>query len=316
MNVIGVAQGAHPTEVAGIVHGHSGGTLHERLDDQCGDAAVMLLEQRTQLAGGAPRHIAGRLLSSRLPSVGRHDLVSTHQQRVVRVAEHRDVGNGQRTERFAVVALAQADEFALVCAADVAPVVEAHLQRDFDRRSAVARVEAVAERVAGRFTEAFGKLHGRRMRAARQHHVRQTIELISQGVLQADVAVAEQVDPPRIGGVEVAPTLEVLQPGTVATCNGQRRDPARKQPGRHWMSHAFTVMPHGAQHCRKRVGGTTKRRAASRPTTPVRRPRRRRTHKGCAFPGGPPMAPGSSGRRHRVQRSVRALRSNTPAEMP
>ena len=46
----------------------------------------------------------------------------------------RNVAHGERAERLAVIAVGQRDEPALLGAPEVAPVVEAHLERDFDRR--------------------------------------------------------------------------------------------------------------------------------------------------------------------------------------
>src|SRR5512134_3634760 len=61
----------------------------------------------------------------------------------VGIAEQRNVGHRQRAQRLAVVAVLQADELRLLRSAVVAPVVGAHLQRDFGGGGAVRTVEAM-----------------------------------------------------------------------------------------------------------------------------------------------------------------------------
>ena len=149
--------------------------------------------------------------------------MAAHQQRVVGVAEDRDVGDRERADGLAVITVAQADELALVRAAAVAPAVEALLERDLDRRGAVAAEEEMAQRAAGARRQTLGQAHGRLVRAAGQHHVRQRIELLLDRVVEGPVGVAEQVDPPRAVGVEIAAALVVDQPGALAAGDRQGR---------------------------------------------------------------------------------------------
>ena len=64
------------------------------------------------------------------------------QQRRVGVPEQRHVGDRQRAQRLAVIARARLTNCALAASGRVAPVVEAHLERDLGRRGAVGGVEA------------------------------------------------------------------------------------------------------------------------------------------------------------------------------
>jgi hypothetical protein len=68
-----------------------------------------------------------------LEAVGRGDRDHVHEQRLVRGLVELHVPDRERAERFAVVAVRQRDEAPLRRMAHVAPVVEAHLDGDFDR---------------------------------------------------------------------------------------------------------------------------------------------------------------------------------------
>ncbi|OIQ70593.1 hypothetical protein GALL_477900 [mine drainage metagenome] len=97
LHLVPIAQRARGTEVGRVVHRHAGGPLHQGLEDQRRDAVVASLEEHLQFMRSAQRHIDSRFAGRCLARVGRHHLVRTHQQRVVGVAEHRHIGDGQRT---------------------------------------------------------------------------------------------------------------------------------------------------------------------------------------------------------------------------
>ena len=91
------------------------------------------------------------------------------EQRRVDVAEQRHIGHGQRAQRLAVIAAGEAHERALVGIAAVAPVVEAHLERDLGRRRAVGAVERMAESRSARVRQPLRQLDHRAVREAREH---------------------------------------------------------------------------------------------------------------------------------------------------
>ena len=173
--------------------------------------------------------------------------MGAHQQRVVGIAEHRDIGDGQRPDRLAVVAVAQADEFALVAETAVLPAVETHLQRDLDGRRAIAREEGVTQRAASACRQSLGQLHRRRVGTAGQHHVFQRVQLVLESGIDACVGVAEQIDPPGAGGVEVARAFEVFQPRPVRPRDGDRRHLAHALHLRARVPHAghAALLPRG-----------------------------------------------------------------------
>jgi hypothetical protein len=223
VHAMAVAQRAHAAQVGRVVHGHAGGALHQRLDDDGGDGVVPLGQQRLERVRGAVRDGGGVFARPRMARIGRGDEVRVGEQRRVGIAEHRHVAHVQRAERFAVVALPERDEALLAAAARVAPCVKAHLQRDLHRRGAVGRVEAMAQRMPRERGEPLGQLHRRRVRAAREHHVREPVELVFQRGVERRVRMPEQVDPPRAGGVEVAAAFGVDEPHALAARDGQRR---------------------------------------------------------------------------------------------
>jgi hypothetical protein len=211
-----VAQRPHGAQVRGLVHGHACGALHQRLDDEGGHMAAPRGEHAAQVGQRA------RLAARALARIGRIDDVGAHQQRVVGIAEHRHIGHGQRANGLAVVAVAQADEFALVRLAPVAPRMKAHLQRDLDGRGAVAGKEGVAQGATGQRRELFCQLDRGRMGAAGQHDVGQGFQLVRDGGADTGIRVPEQVDPPRAVGVEIAPPFQVEKPGPFTPGDGQR----------------------------------------------------------------------------------------------
>ena len=105
----------------------------------------------------------------------------------------------------------------------VAPVVGAHLEGDFGGRGAIRRVEGVAETVAGEGGEAFREFDDRLMGEAGQHDVFQRVQLLLEGVADARVGVAEEIDPPGADAVEVAAAIHVVEPGAFATLDRHQR---------------------------------------------------------------------------------------------
>ncbi len=92
----------------------------------------------------------------------------------------------------------------------VAPVMSAHFQCDFCRGRTVRAVETMSQSLRGEFTQAFGKLHHGFMGESGQHHMFQRIELIDNRRVDAWIAMAEQVDPPRADRIEIAFAVEVV----------------------------------------------------------------------------------------------------------
>ncbi len=243
VHAVAVAQRAHQLEVERIVHRHAGGALHQRLDDEGGDVVGALGEQGLQVGGGAAPHVLGVFALARVTRVGRGHHARGAQQRAVGVLEQGHVGDGQRADGLAVVAALQADEFALVVLAAVAPGVKAHLERDLHRRGAVGGVEGMPEHIAGHVRQLLRQAHHRFMGEAGQHRVLELVELVLQRRVDARVGVAEQVDPPGADRVQVAFAVVVVQPGAAPVAD---RD----------QGHAFVVLhlgarvPHTAQAAR------------------------------------------------------------------
>jgi len=144
-------------------------------------------------------------------------------QRIVGVAEDRHVGHAQRAERLTVVAVLQADEAVARALPRVAVGMEAHLERDLHRRGTVRAEEAVSEHAARQPDQPLGQLHRRAVRGAGQHGVLQHVQLRLDRGVDMRIGMAEQVDPPRAGAVQVALAVEVDQPGALAARDRQRR---------------------------------------------------------------------------------------------
>jgi len=102
------------------------------------------------------------------------------QQRPVRIAEDGDVGHAERSGRLAVIAALQRHEATLCAAPAVGPVVERHLEGDLRGRRPVGGEEGVAQRAWRDRGKPLGELDHRRVGEARQHHVLERVELVTQ----------------------------------------------------------------------------------------------------------------------------------------
>ena len=216
VHAVARAQFAGANEVVRVVHRHAGRALHQRLDDQRGRRRVVPGEVRLERARRPLGDVARRLTVAGEPRIGRgHGRVAC-KERLVGRAEQRHVGDGERAQRLAVVAAGDAHEAALLRLAAVRPGVEAHLERDLRRRGAVGAVARVTESRRRQCREPFRELDHGTVGEAREQHVLERRELVDDRGVDARVRVAEQVDPPRRDGVEVAAPLEVEQPRALA----------------------------------------------------------------------------------------------------
>jgi hypothetical protein len=223
VDVVARAELARALEVRRVVHDHARRALHERLDDQRRDALVVRREVGRERVAGLARDVRGRAAVVRAPRVGGGHRVADAHDRRVGVAEDRDVGDGERAERLAVVAAGEADEAPLLRPPGVAPRVVAHLERDLGRRRAVGSVERVAEAARRERREPLGQLDRRTVRRAREHRVLELAELRDDRRADARLAMAEQVDPPRRHRVEQAAAVEVLEPHAVGARDRHER---------------------------------------------------------------------------------------------
>src|SRR6185295_2495855 len=112
-----------------------------------------------------------------LETIGRGHGDHVHEERLIGGLVKLDVADRQRTKRFAVIAVAQGDETALGAAAQIAPVVKAHLDGNFHCRRAVVGIEAALETVGRESCESLRQLYGRRMGKTREQGVLELLQL-------------------------------------------------------------------------------------------------------------------------------------------
>ena len=93
--------------------------------------------------------------------------------------------------------------------------MKTHLQRDFHRAGAIATVKGVAQ--TGKFGETLGKFDHRLVGKACEHHMFEIFKLVFQRRVDAWIGMTEKIYPPRRDRIEITLTLEVDQPGTIAT---------------------------------------------------------------------------------------------------
>ena len=102
-------------------------------------------------------------------------------------------------------------------------MVKRHLQRNLYGGRTIAGKKTVTQHAAGECRQALGQLHSRRMGTTGQHHMRQGVELVLDGGIDARIGVAKQIDPPGADGVEVTLAVFVNQPHTLPAHDGQGR---------------------------------------------------------------------------------------------
>ncbi len=240
-HVVLVAQRAHVAQVAVRVREDARRALHERLDDDRRDATGVLAQQR-----GHRLHVAGL----GLPGI--------EQQRAEARMEEVDAADGDRSDRVAVVRVAQADEAVALGHAAMAPVLEGHLQGDLAGRRAVVGVEDALQAARSDLHEPVGELDRARMREAEHRRVRHAGELVAHGAVDRRMAVAVDVAPQRRDAVEIAVAVRVVERATLGALDDQRLllAPAlllgERVPERPLVDRYKLPRPHGAHTKRAR----------------------------------------------------------------
>jgi hypothetical protein len=208
-----VAQLARLAQVARRVDEHAGGALDERLDDQRRDLLFV--------AGEDPLQV-GRV--ARLRRVG------LEEQRTVGRVEEVDAADRDRADRVAVVGLAQVDEGGApaVLAAALLLVLEGHLQGDLGRGRARLRVEDAREATGRELDQLRGQLGRTGVGEAEHGRVRDPVELLAHGRVDAGMAMPVDVAPERGDAVDVAVPLVVDEIRSLGALDNQRLflDPA------------------------------------------------------------------------------------------
>ena len=248
VHFVAVAQCARQSEIFRVVHEHAAGALNERFDDQRGNVFVMPCQMGFERLGRAAGNINRCFAVFGLAGIRRRHGGRGADERGIGIAENRHVGHRQCADRFAVVAAGEAKEIAFFVAATIAPAVEGHLERDLGRRSAVGGVETMAERPTGQGGQALRQFDRRLVREAGEHDVFQRVELFAQGAIDARVAVAEEIDPPRTDAVEVAIAVKIVQPRALATGDRDQRQVALV------LLHLRARMPDGGEAALQQIG--------------------------------------------------------------
>jgi hypothetical protein len=134
-------------------------------------------------------HAAHGLSQRAAPRAAPAPVVRAAQQRRVGIAKERHVGDEPAHQWFRRgTHAADATNSRLASSAPVAPGMRAHLECDLHRTGTIAGEKGMAERLAVKRGRALGQGHRRRVRAASQHHVRQGVELLLDGVADAFIA--------------------------------------------------------------------------------------------------------------------------------
>ena len=247
MHLVLVAKLTRALQIDRVVHRHASRALDQRFYDEGGQLRMMPLQMLREHIRAAQRVILRSFTRSGLAPVRAGHRGLLPDQFTIRSPKQRDVGDRQRPQCLAVIAVFQADELRLVGFAAVAPVMRAHLERDLRGRRPVGGIEAMPETGGRQFAQTLRELHHRFMGEARQHHVFQCFQLVVQCGIDVRVAVAEQVHPPGTDRIEVAFLVAVIQPDAARARDRQQREALV-------MFHLRTGVPHGRETAGNEVG--------------------------------------------------------------
>ncbi len=114
-----------------------------------------------------------------------------------------------------MIGVCEAHELRLLRFARVAPVMQAHLEGDLDSGGAALRIEAARKTRRSDMDETFRQRHDGFVRKAGEQYVFQFSKLARDGGIDPRVGMPEQVNPPRTDAIEVAASLEILEPDAV-----------------------------------------------------------------------------------------------------
>ena len=176
------------------MHGHARGALHQGFNNQRCSASVMLPQPMFQSTGCTAGYIGGVFTGLRRAGIGAGHRGGKPHQRCISLPKNGHVSHGQCSHGFAVVTACHTYKMTFFREADVAPVMGAHLQRDFSCRRTVAGIKSVAK--AGQMPKLFRQLDHRLVGKSGQHHMVKLVELRRERGLDMRVAVTKQVNPP------------------------------------------------------------------------------------------------------------------------
>ncbi len=223
-----------------MVHAHGAGALHQGLDNHCTDFVRLLTENllhRLKLAAAVVLPGFARLP---IKTIGAGCGDHFHQQGFVGFFIKGDIAHRQSAQGFAVVAVGQVDELALAGKALVSPRMKAHLDCYFDGGGTVVGKKTLAEAGGRDLHQSLRELDNGLVGEAGQNHVLQFIHLLLDAVVDARVAVAEQIDPPGTDRIDITIAVKVFQPDSLAASNWNHGQLLV-------VFHLGTGMPQGAQ---------------------------------------------------------------------
>ena len=179
-DIVAVAELANAAQETGRLHADPRRSLDERLDDDCGDLPVVEVEDALELRG-----VAGC------------DVVGVEEERAVALVEEIDPADRHRSDRVAVVGVAQADVRLTLRLSLLLEVLEGHLERDLSRGRSRVRIEHTVEAGRRDLHEALGQLGGERMGEAQHRGVGDAIELVADRLVDTGMAMPVDVAPER-----------------------------------------------------------------------------------------------------------------------
>ena len=97
--------------------------------------------------------------------------------------------------------------------------MKAHFERHFDGTRAVVGEKTFRQARRCDRDQSFGQADGRFVREPGQQHLFELLYLRFHRGIDPRMAVAEEIDPPRADGVEIAPAVEVLKPDAAPASN-------------------------------------------------------------------------------------------------
>ena len=226
--------------------------LDQRLDHHRGKILVVQVQGPLQLVQVVPARRRTRHARRQTVAVRRGQADDVEQQRTKHLVKPRHAADADAAQRVAVVGFAQRQVLRLAGArvGTLPPVLEGHLQGDFDRRRTVAGEEHVLQAGRREFGQPLGQQDRGGVRQAQRRDVSHFVQLVADRLVQSRVTMPVDVAPQTADAVQVLAAVDIHQRAAVrrsissgsysAICVNACQTTSRSQ---RWSSSRVAFMP-------------------------------------------------------------------------
>ncbi len=214
----------HAAKIAGRVHHHAGGGLHQGLDDHGGDPPVFHAEHTLQFFQVIGGQFFGWHAGGRAIGVGHGQTERLEQQRPEHGVKPLHPADAHAPQRIAVVGVAEGQVAGLFRPrlGPLPPILEGHLEGHFHGRGAVVGEEHVGQPRRRQIDQPPGELDGLGVRRAQVGDVGDAVELPAEGRIQPRVPMAVDIAPQAADAVDIGVAVDVEEQAALGALEHQR----------------------------------------------------------------------------------------------